>query len=157
MDTQDINSQLPTQQLDLYNELGVAKGKSIITAVVLILLFGMFGAHKFYQNKTGEGVLYLVFSWTLIPLFFALIDLFFIAGQIRWANERAALATQLLQDPKLIRDVKTLLQAQKTNRKIEIVLKLIFGILLSWILYVSGTTLHERLHNDEIQFQHWLK
>ena len=36
---------------------GTPKNKNI--ALVLCILFGMFGAHKFYEGKTGMGLVYL--------------------------------------------------------------------------------------------------
>jgi len=43
-------------------------------AAVLALFFGAIGMHKFYLGRTGAGVLYLVFCWTLIPFLLSLID-----------------------------------------------------------------------------------
>jgi len=43
-------------------------------AILLALFLGGFGTHKFYQNKVRLGLLYLVFFWTLIPAFVALIE-----------------------------------------------------------------------------------
>jgi len=48
--------------------------KSRITAAVLALLLGGIGAHKFYLGKMIQGLLYLIFSWTLIPCVLALFD-----------------------------------------------------------------------------------
>ncbi|MDF5496698.1 NINE protein, partial [Vibrio parahaemolyticus] len=31
-------------------------------------------AHKFYLGKIGQGILYLVFCWTLIPAIIAFIE-----------------------------------------------------------------------------------
>ncbi len=45
------------------------------TAVLLCLFLGGIGAHKFYLNKTFQGLLYLLFSWTFIPLILSIIDL----------------------------------------------------------------------------------
>ncbi len=36
-------------------------------AAALALFLGGLGAHKFYLHRPGLGVLYLLFSWTLIP------------------------------------------------------------------------------------------
>lgn len=48
--------------------------KSKTTATVLCLFLGGFGVHRFYLGQAGLGLLYLVFFWTLIPGFIALID-----------------------------------------------------------------------------------
>jgi TM2 domain-containing membrane protein YozV len=50
------------------------KDKDRVTAGILALLLGGFGVHKFYLNKSSQGVLYLLFFWTLIPSILALID-----------------------------------------------------------------------------------
>jgi TM2 domain-containing membrane protein YozV len=152
-----INTKPNLQQLEIYQHLTLEKSKNVITAVTLALCFGMFGAHKFYQKKLLEGVFYLVFSWTLIPLFFALLDLFFIPGQIRWSNQQAALRNLLQTHPELTNDIAAVYQAHISNHKVEIILKLIFGILLSWLIYVSGSTFHERHYFDKSQLTRWLK
>jgi TM2 domain-containing membrane protein YozV len=43
-------------------------------AILLALFLGGIGIHKFYLNKVGQGVLFLLFFWTLIPALIALID-----------------------------------------------------------------------------------
>jgi|ERR687885_794991 TM2 domain-containing membrane protein YozV len=48
--------------------------KDQTVAVVLALLVGPFGIHKFYLGNNGAGVLYLLFSWTLIPFVLAFFD-----------------------------------------------------------------------------------
>lgn len=48
--------------------------KSKVTAAVLALFLGGFGAHKFYLGRTTAGVLYLIFFWSFIPAFIACID-----------------------------------------------------------------------------------
>ena len=40
----------------------------------LAILFGSFGAHKFYLGKPWLGALYLFFSWTTIPFLVSLIE-----------------------------------------------------------------------------------
>ncbi len=48
--------------------------KSKTTATVLCFFLGAFGIHRFYLGQTGLGILYLVFCWTFVPAFIALID-----------------------------------------------------------------------------------
>ncbi len=47
-------------------------------ALLLALFLGGLGAHRFYLGDTGLGILYLLFFWTFIPAFIALIDLLII-------------------------------------------------------------------------------
>lgn len=57
------------------NRPGNATGvKSRITAGVLAILVGGLGVHKFYLEKTGLGLVYLLFCWTFIPAFIAFIE-----------------------------------------------------------------------------------
>ncbi|MDO4635852.1 MAG: NINE protein [Streptococcus sp.] len=49
------------------------KVNKVIYLVLTFFLEGL-GIHKFYAGKTGVGLLYLLFSWTFIPSFLALID-----------------------------------------------------------------------------------
>jgi len=48
--------------------------KSKTTAALLAFFLGGFGAHRFYLNQAGLGILYLIFCWTLIPAIIAIID-----------------------------------------------------------------------------------
>ena len=46
------------------------KGDVLLTKVIqsgLAIFLGSFGAHKFYQGKTWQGVLYCAFFWTMLP------------------------------------------------------------------------------------------
>ena len=56
------------------NVTGAAGEKSRVIAIVLALLLGGFGFHKFYLGRIGWGILYIVFFWTLIPSIAALIE-----------------------------------------------------------------------------------
>jgi TM2 domain-containing membrane protein YozV len=51
-----------------------AIGKSRISAALLALFLGGFGIHKFYLGKPGQGMLYLLFCWTLIPALLAFLE-----------------------------------------------------------------------------------
>lgn len=56
-------------------------GKKVVNKWVYVLLaffLGGIGAHKFYAGKIGAGICYLLFCWTFIPGFIALIE--FIMG-----------------------------------------------------------------------------
>lgn len=48
--------------------------KSKSTAGLLAFFLGGLGVHRFYLGQVGRGFLYLIFCWTLIPVFIALID-----------------------------------------------------------------------------------
>lgn len=43
-------------------------------AALFALLLGGIGAHKFYMGRTKLGILYLCFSWTLIPAIIGFIE-----------------------------------------------------------------------------------
>ena len=45
-----------------------------MTAGLLAIFVGYFGAHKFYLGQIGIGVVYLLFCWTGIPGIIALIE-----------------------------------------------------------------------------------
>ena len=45
-----------------------------ITAGVLAIVLGGIGVHKFYLGETGTGILYLCFSWTMIPSIIGFIE-----------------------------------------------------------------------------------
>lgn len=66
--------------------------KDPTTAVILALFLGGLGVHKFYLNKIGLGILYLLFCWTSIPSWIALIEAFTLAGQVAKVNEQKAQA-----------------------------------------------------------------
>lgn len=48
--------------------------KDKTTAGLLGIFLGGFGVHKFYLGKTGQGILYLVFCWTVIPAVIGFIE-----------------------------------------------------------------------------------
>ncbi|HET6383554.1 MAG TPA: TM2 domain-containing protein [Armatimonadota bacterium] len=48
--------------------------KDKVAAGILAILLGTFGAHKFYLGEIGMGILYLVFSFTLIPGLVGLVE-----------------------------------------------------------------------------------
>lgn len=48
--------------------------KSKTTAALLAIFLGGIGGHKFYLGKPVQGILYLIFCWTWIPLTLGLIE-----------------------------------------------------------------------------------
>lgn len=50
--------------------------RSKATAIILALLLGGIGAHKFYLGQTMMGFIYLLFCWTFIPSIVAFIEAF---------------------------------------------------------------------------------
>lgn len=48
-----------------------------VVAILFALFLGGIGIHKFYLGKTIQGLLYLLFSWTFIPLVISFIELIF--------------------------------------------------------------------------------
>ena len=45
------------------------------TALLLCFFLGGIGGHKFYLGQSGQGIFYLLFSWTFIPLVVSLLEL----------------------------------------------------------------------------------
>ena len=57
------------------NNVNTGRMKNKWVTIVLALFFGGLGIHQFYQGRIGLGFLYLLFSWTGIPSFVAVIDI----------------------------------------------------------------------------------
>ena len=53
-------------------------------AAVLAWFLGWLGIHKFYLGHNGAGVIYLLFSWTLIP---AIVSFFDFLGLVLTSEE----------------------------------------------------------------------
>lgn len=53
-----------------------ANGKIVgkVPYIILAMLLGGLGGHKFYSGKIGVGILYLLFCWTYIPAAIGLIE-----------------------------------------------------------------------------------
>jgi TM2 domain-containing membrane protein YozV len=88
----------------------VGEKKSPTTALILTLFLGGFGAHHFYLRKTGLGVLYAVFVWTLIPALVAFVELFFIMGRTRDYNQTKA--------AEIAFQIRTLYPVQSTSQPV---------------------------------------
>ncbi|MDB5411180.1 MAG: hypothetical protein JWL84_6092 [Rhodospirillales bacterium] len=56
------------------NSSGLPSGRSRLAAALFAILLGGLGIHKFYLGRVGWGVVYLLFSWTLIPIVVGFIE-----------------------------------------------------------------------------------
>jgi TM2 domain-containing membrane protein YozV len=65
--------------------------KDEVTGVLLAIFLGGIGIHHFYLRRDGLGVLYLLFSWTGIPMVVAWIEAFFMPGRVRQFNTAQAM------------------------------------------------------------------
>jgi TM2 domain-containing membrane protein YozV len=52
----------------------VTAPKSRSVAVLLAMLLGGIGIHKFYLNSPGWGVIYMLFCWTFIPAIIGFLE-----------------------------------------------------------------------------------
>lgn len=52
-------------------------GKAVNKVAYCLLCFflGGLGVHKFYAGKIGLGIIYLLFSWTFVPVIISVIEL----------------------------------------------------------------------------------
>jgi len=70
--TSGIHESEPQASPDRPMVLTSQKNRS--TAVLLAMVLGGLGMHKFYLNKPGMGVFYLLFCWTFIPAIVGFIE-----------------------------------------------------------------------------------
>lgn len=96
VELQEIVSDLPSDKQATFFIQYNAQRKNPTTAVVLALLLGAFGAHKFYLGQTGMGILYLVFFWTYIPGIVGFIEAFTISRTVIRQNREAARETMAM-------------------------------------------------------------
>jgi len=60
--------------------------KNEVVGVLLAVLLGHFGAHRFYMGEIGWGIVYLAFCWTGIPTILGFIECFLMPGRVREYN-----------------------------------------------------------------------
>ena len=63
---------------------GARKDETV--GVLMAVLLGHFGGHKFYMDETGLGILYLCFCWTGIPTILGFVEAFFMPAKVRAYN-----------------------------------------------------------------------
>ncbi len=80
-----------------YAEYEAARKDEVIGVLLAIVLGGL-GIHQFYLRRDGLGVLYLLLSWTTIPMFVAWVEAFFMPGRVRRYNamQAAHISAQIL-------------------------------------------------------------
>lgn len=59
-------------------------------AILLALLLGGLGAHRFYLKDTLGGFIYLAFCWTFVPMVISLIEAIFISQRVDRYNKQQA-------------------------------------------------------------------
>ena len=74
------------QQRGLFLTQYNAVKKDVVVGVLLSVLLGHFGIHKFYMGETGWGIVYLLFCWTGIPTILGFIEAFFMPNRVREYN-----------------------------------------------------------------------
>jgi TM2 domain-containing membrane protein YozV len=77
------------QRATFYYQMAAAQ-KDEVLGVLLAVFLGSFGLHHFYLKRNGLGILYLIFFWSGIPGFVALIEAFFMPGRVREYNAQQA-------------------------------------------------------------------
>ncbi len=77
------------EQFAFYNEY-FFRSKQTPVGVALALLLGWCGIHRFWLGDKKGGCIFLVFSWTLLPAFFAIIDAYCMHGLCRKHNNIVA-------------------------------------------------------------------
>lgn len=87
---EQYGNKLTTQQKLYFQQEYDKQSRNPSTALILALLLGGVGAHRFYLRQWGLGVAYLLFAWTFIPVFVALIECFLIRRRTEKYNEQVA-------------------------------------------------------------------
>jgi len=64
------------RQMPVPTAIGIssASGKNRLVAAIFAILRGGLGIHKFYLGRIGQGIIYLLFCWTFIPMLIGLIE-----------------------------------------------------------------------------------
>lgn len=132
---ENINQQqsLTTSQLLLFTNDYNRRKLSLGIAIWLCLLLGIFGAHRFYLKKNISGVFYLLFSWSLIPGFLAIADLFLLRYQIISYNNLLAVEILSHVNPNSAPELPQFLQKnipqwpRRIGQALAILAAIIFG------------------------------
>ena len=99
LEMQQLVSSLPAHSQAAFIVQYNGHKKNPTTAVLLALLLGGIGGHKFYLGNTGLGILYLLFCWTLIPGVVAFIEAFTISRTVHQMNREVAREAAVILGP----------------------------------------------------------
>ncbi|EUJ34158.1 TM2 domain-containing protein [Brochothrix campestris] len=72
----DDNGKYIINKLTFVNDNIDTSGKKVskVAYIVLAILLGCVGVHKFYAGKIGVGVVFVIFCWTGIPALIGFIE-----------------------------------------------------------------------------------
>jgi TM2 domain-containing membrane protein YozV len=65
--------------------------KDEVVGVLLALFLGGIGIHHFYLRRNTAGIVYLLLSWTGIPMIIAWVECFFMPSRVRQYNAAQAI------------------------------------------------------------------
>ena len=99
-----IQKKLSEDERDVFNYKFERQKKSVSTYAILAVFIGGIGAHKFYLEQIGLGILYAVFFWTFIPSIIALIEIFFSRESVNTKNLQ--IAQDIFKEIKLLRNIE---------------------------------------------------
>lgn len=75
IDLSEANNHLPVCNQNFTTEPGEKKSeKKKSVAIILAILFGIFGVHKFYLGSWGWGIIYILFTWTYLPILIGIAE-----------------------------------------------------------------------------------
>ncbi len=85
-----VSSMTPTQRDVFYAEYN-RRSKDYNIALLLAIVGGWtIGLHKFYLGKPLQGLLHILFFYTLIPLILTIIDIINLRGTVEKINRQIA-------------------------------------------------------------------
>lgn len=135
------------QQLDEYERVQFVlfyrqNYKKLGIAYLWLLFFGIFGMHQLYLNKRS-GWLYLIFCWTLIPAFMAVIDVFLLPFKLQKYNRNLSISIfELIKNLNPSSLHLLLIERRLCAKRIKLfewimAFSIVFGVIMPTIAYAS--------------------
>ena len=87
MTIKDEISSLNKEEKSSFDEDYSESTKSLRVYFLFCLFLGFLGGHQYYLGRIVPGILYTLFSWTLIPFIVSLVQLFFAKKTVAEYNE----------------------------------------------------------------------